>query len=105
MYDGSLPSPGRSRRQNVRVSVKTEVTLRRDGNPRFRVSVRDLSQQGCQIEFVERPMVGDQVWVRFDSLEALEATVRWVEDFVGGLEFERPLHPAVFAALSLGLSA
>jgi hypothetical protein len=32
-------------------------------------------------------------------LETLSAVVCWVDRHVGGVEFERPLHPAVFAML------
>ena len=82
------------------MSLNAEVTLRSAGKPQFRVSVHDASPHGCRIEFVERPKLGDQVWVRFDGLEALAATVCWVEGFGGGLEFDRPLHPAVFDTLA-----
>lgn len=64
------------------------------------MSVFDLSPEGCKIEFVERPGLGERVWVKFDNLEALEGSVRWVAGHVGGVQFERPLHAAVFDRLS-----
>ena len=56
----------------------------------------DASPEGCKIEFIERPRIGERVWVKFDGLEALEATVCWIEGHVGGVKFERLLHEAVF---------
>jgi hypothetical protein len=29
----------------------------------------------------------------------MEARVRWVDNYVAGLKFERPMHPAVFDLL------
>jgi hypothetical protein len=39
------------------------------------------------------------VWVKFDGLDAMEGQVIWVAGFVAGVEFIRPMHPAVFDAL------
>lgn len=71
----------------------------RPGDPSFGVLVHDASPNGCRIEFVSRPRLGDKVRVKFQGLEALSATVCWIENFIGGVEFERPLHPAVFELL------
>jgi hypothetical protein len=92
-------------RGTPRLTLDAEVGIRRSGTHSFRVRVFDASPEGCKIEFVERPAVGERIWVKFDGLEALEATVRWVEGHVGGVHFNRPLHEAVFqrvAALSRG---
>ena len=40
-----------------------------------------------------------QTWVKVEGLEALEASVCWVEDFSAGIEFARPIHSAVFEML------
>jgi hypothetical protein len=87
-------------RQADRVPLTAEVGIRRSGLNAFRVRVFDASPQGCKIEFIERPAVGERVWVKFDGLEALSATVRWVEGHIGGVHFERPLYGAVFRRLS-----
>lgn len=39
------------------------------------------------------------VWVKLEGLEALDATVCWIEGHVVGLEFQRSLHSAVFEML------
>ncbi len=78
-----------------RQPVRAEVQLRRSGELNFRVDVHDLSERGCKTEFVERPRIGEIVWVKFGSLAALESTVRWVDGYQGGLEFRQPINPAV----------
>ena len=86
-------------RDKERVPFTVEATIRRSGVHGFRVHVFDLSPIGCKIEFVERPSVGERVWVKFDRLEALEASVRWVDGHIGGVHFQRPLHDAVLQKL------
>jgi hypothetical protein len=71
------------------------------------VTLFDFSRDGCKIEFVERPDVGERVWVKFESFTAIEATVRWVAGHVCGVQFERTLHEAIFehiGALARGRS-
>ena len=86
-------------RRADRVSVTIEAGIRRSGIHPFRVSAFDLSPVGCKIEFVERPSVGERAWVKFDSLEAIEAEVRWVDGHVGGVHFARPIYDAVYRKL------
>src|SRR5688500_14086998 len=86
-------------RDSERVPFTVDATIRRSGVHGFRVHVFDLSPVGCKIEFVGRPAVGERVWVKSDRLEALEASVRWVDGHIGGVHFQRPLHAAVFQKL------
>jgi hypothetical protein len=86
-------------RQVQRVPVDADVILRLRSRPSYRVPVRDLSTDGCQIEFAERPREGDVVWIKFDTLESLEARVIWVERSTAGLRFDNPIHPTVFEML------
>jgi hypothetical protein len=58
--------------------------------------VFDASAHGCKVEFVERPENQECVWVRFEGLEPIEALVRWLDGQCAGLQFSRPIHPAVF---------
>ena len=95
----STEAPKLPMRGADRTAVAAEVGLRRAGARAFRVSVFDLSRDGCKIEFVERPAVEERVWVKFDGLEAIEGTVRWVAGHIGGVQFVRPLHDAVFNLL------
>ena len=90
---------GRTPRNAERLLLPAEVSLRRPGRPNFTVRVCDVSTHGCRCEFVDRPAPGETVFVRFDGLEALEAVTRWVEPPLTGLNFIRPIHPAVFDLL------
>jgi hypothetical protein len=89
-------SASKKPRRHERVSVEGEVTMRRSGKVSFRVHIYDLSPEGCKAEFVERPELDEQLWIKFDGLEALEARVRWLSGAKAGVRFSRPLHPAVF---------
>jgi hypothetical protein len=89
----------RQPRATPRISVDAEVLQRRQGQPNYRVHLYDLSRKGCQAEFVERPRVGDHVWIKFEGLESLDAEVCWAEGFRAGLKYVNPIHPAVFDLL------
>lgn len=60
------------------------------------MKVLDLSPHGCRIECIERSLPEDRLWLKFKGLEALQATICWVDGFVAGVEFETPIHSAVF---------
>lgn len=98
--DSGFRRPGvQAPRRSARVRIQGEVQLRRSGQHNYVVHIFDLSREGCRIEFVERPRLDEIVWIKFDDLEALEATVCWVEGFCVGVEFVRPIYPAVFELL------
>ena len=63
--------------------------------------MHDLSERGCRTEFVERPRLGEIVWVKFDGFAALESTVRWLRGFEGGIEFRQPIDSRVLEDLFL----
>lgn len=86
-------------RRHERISAEGEVTMRRSGKLPFRVHIYDLTPGGCRAEFVERPELHERLWIKFDRLEAQEAQVRWIAGARTGLEFARPIHPAVFDLL------
>ncbi len=86
-------------RKSPRVSIAAMVKLRRRGHHNFTVQVFDLSREGCKLEFLERPQLDETVWVKFDGLEPLPATVCWTEANIAGVEFVRPIHAAVFDLL------
>jgi hypothetical protein len=92
-------------RRTARIDVPGEVGLRSVGRNGYRVRVFDLSTDGCKIELVERPNVGDQMLVKFDGIEVLNADVCWVEGPAAGLMFENRLHPAVLDLLLQRLGA
>lgn len=96
---GHKPARTPSPRKSDRFGLNAEVILRRAGQNNYRVRIYDVSPHGCKIEFVERPKLDELVWVKFKDLEALEAFVCWVKGFAAGVEFQRPIHPAVFQML------
>lgn len=101
----SIPAKVETPRIRPRVKLDASIALRRPGGHRCETALFDLTPEGCKVEFVERPRVGDILWARFDGVEAMEATVAWVEGFHGGLKFTRPIHPAIFDSILARLGA
>jgi hypothetical protein len=95
---GSGPEGPRDRR-SARVSLQAEVQLRRSGARHYLVNVHDISREGCKLEFVERPGLDETVWVKFEGLDAVESNVCWIKGSDVGIEFIRPIYPAVFDVL------
>ena len=96
--DSGPDGPQRPRR-NARLELQAELQLRRSGQRHYRVNVHDASPEGCRLEFVERPRLDETVWVKFDGMDSIEAHVCWVRGQDVGVEFVRPIYPAVFDAL------
>lgn len=46
-----------------------------------------------------RPRIGEILWVKLGGLAPIESTVRWVNGFHGGVEFNQPIHSRVFEDL------
>ena len=95
---GSGPEGPRERR-SARVNLQAEVQLRRSGHHHYLVNVHDISPEGCKLEFIERPRLDETVWVKFEGLDAVESNVCWVRGSDVGIEFVRPIYPAVFDVL------
>lgn len=95
--DGGFSEPGaQAPRKSPRVDVQAMVKLRRRAHHNFTVQAFDFSREGCKLEFHERPQLDETVWVKFEGLEGLEATVCWIDGNYIGVEFVRPIHDAVF---------
>lgn len=86
-------------RQSQRVPLLADVSLRRLGKIKYSVRAFDASPHGCRVEFVERPAIDELVRIKFEGLQPLDARICWIEGHCAGLEFERPIHPAVFDLL------
>ena len=89
---------GRRRGQRVRVS-SAEIGMRRMGSFSFQVMLEDVSVGGCKVELVEFVEVDDHVIARFPGIEPFSAKVSWADSRFAGIDFDRPLHPAVFEQL------
>jgi len=83
-------------RRAERVPLHADIDFRRTGEHRWRVNIMDLSPEGCRVEVPVRVQPEDVIWITFPGLEALQGKVCWVKEWVAGVEFDRPLHPAVF---------
>jgi hypothetical protein len=101
----SSSDEAKTTRKHERRAITANVSLRRGGRRQYQARVFDLTPQGCKLEFVERPKAEEVLWAKFDGLDSIESTVRWVDGFYGGIEFNTPIYPAVFELLLARLSA
>lgn len=83
-------------RKAERIPLHADIDFRRTGEHRWRVNVLDISLQGCRVELPIRVTPEDMIWVTFPGIEAIQGKICWVREWVAGVEFDRPLHPAVF---------
>lgn len=83
-------------RRAERVSLRAEVDFRRQGDHRYQVTISDMSAEGCRIEAPIKVSPGDPLWISLPGLESIQGKARWIENWTVGVEFDRPLHPAVF---------
>ncbi|QAY76350.1 PilZ domain-containing protein [Sphingosinicella sp. BN140058] len=87
------------RRAGDRIVTRMMARFRLLGASPWRVDVIDLSPTGCAVAPAFYARVEETVWIRFPGLESWEARIRWVASDKAGLEFTRPLHPAVLSHL------
>jgi hypothetical protein len=93
------------RRRSARIALSgSELRVRRIGGFNFQAGLKDVSTDGCRIELIEECEPGEDVIARFPQLEPLGAWVRWTLGATAGVEFMRPIHPAVFKFLLTRLS-
>ena len=83
-------------RKAERVPLHADIDFRRTGEHRWRVNVLDISPQGCRVELPVRVVNEDLAWITLPGLEAIQGKICWVNEWVAGIEFDRPLYPAVF---------
>ena len=86
-------------REHERAPFRSEALLRRLGGLNYKVHIHDISPDGCKVELIETPRIGEHVLIKFDGLEAFDAEVCWVEGMMAGLNFVRPMHQAVYDML------
>ena len=87
------------RRKCGRFATGSQIHARRIPGVNFEVALDNVSSCGCRIEMIEKCEVGEDVIARFPELEPLGARVRWTMGATAGLQFARPIHPAVFGSL------
>ena len=94
----AVPREG-ERRRSGRFATGSAIHARRIPGTNFEVALDNVSAGGCRIEMLEECQEGEDVVTRFPDLEPLGAHVRWSLGHTAGLEFVRPIHPAVFGSL------
>lgn len=89
-------APDQTARKSSRVAVDFSAGLRpRGGTAAVTVHVLDLSIDGFRVDSMLDLQVGVDVWLRLPGLEPIHAKVAWIDGYLAGCAFERPLHPAV----------
>lgn len=83
-------------RQCERISLEASVLLRRPKLGAYEVGLEDFSPTGCRVVLRERLQPGQLVWITVPGLAPLQSKIRWQTEWQAGVEFERPIHIAVF---------
>lgn len=84
-----LMEEGEPRRRSLRRSVMLNARLSTSSGS-YPVRIRDVSATGARIDGAELPAPGLSVLLTRGSFRAY-GELRWVEDGIGGVEFEEPL--------------
>jgi hypothetical protein len=84
------------RRRSPRTALEADVQFRRSREAHYGIKMHDMSPEGCKIASPERLDRGEMVWVQLPSLESMSGHVKWSRAWQSGVEFERPMHVAVF---------
>lgn len=85
-----------NKRRAERERLTAPVNFRKPKEMSYEVNLDNLSPQGCCIELRERVREGQLLWITVPGIEPLQSWVRWHGEWHAGLEFERPMHVAVF---------
>lgn len=98
-FPGETGSAEPQSREQEREPYCGEALVRRLGGSNYKVRIFDVSPEGCKIELIETPRVGEHLLIKFDRLEPLDAEVCWVDGPMAGLRFGRPIYGAVYELL------
>ena len=92
---GELATSAASPRVAERTHCEIGAGLRQRGASGVTVQILDLSTHGFRASTHLDLEKGADVWLKLPGLEALHARVAWMNGYLVGCEFQRPLHPAV----------
>ena len=92
--------PERSRRSE-RLGLHAKVQYRRS-TVRMAGVTLDLSCHGVRLAAIEKMRSGEVLWITLPGLPPRRSTVKWVDRFEVGCEFDEALHPAVFDRIVAG---
>ncbi|WP_114228561.1 MULTISPECIES: PilZ domain-containing protein [Sphingomonas] len=85
-----------NKRRDGRERLTAAVNFRKPKEMPYEVSLENMSPHGCCIALRERVVEGQLLWITVPGIEPLQSWVRWHGEWHAGLEFERPMHVAVF---------
>ncbi len=85
-------------RRAPRVGIELPVRCKH-GTERSTVILKDLNQYGARIEGLDKLRIDEAIQLMLPGLRPKTAFVIWSNERVAGLEFEHPLHDAVFESL------
>ena len=91
----STSATGTNPRKAERTHVELGAGLRQRGASGVSVQIVDLSTHGFRASTHLDLQKGSDVWLKLQGLEPLHARVAWMNGYLVGCEFVRPLHPAV----------
>ncbi|HEY0111564.1 MAG TPA: PilZ domain-containing protein [Allosphingosinicella sp.] len=94
-----MPYSGPERRRSPRLAICLSASLRERGRSAFSVKLVDLSPRGCRVELYSDLPSGVWVWLKLPGLEPRYSRIAWSRGGFAGIEFEAPLHEAVFDVL------
>lgn len=103
--DGSAERDAPLERKARRVELRVDIRVRKPGVGKSSGLLLDISNRGCRVELVERVAPADRILIMLPGLDLVAARVAWQRHWIAGLEFENPLHPAVFEMLVTRLKA
>lgn len=83
------------RRSAPRAAIELQAGFRKTGFDAAKASVSDLSATGCKVDSAMNLRSKTQVWIKFPGLQAMPATVVWVNGFEAGCEFAAPFYKPV----------
>lgn len=83
------------RRHASRTSVALKAGVRKSGLDAARADISNLSKTGCKVDSAISLSEKMQVWIKFPGLQAMPATVVWVNGFEAGCEFSAPFYEPV----------
>jgi hypothetical protein len=88
-------------RRSERRGISAKVQYRRS-TVRMAGVTLDLSCHGVRLAAIERMRIGEVLWITLPGLPPRRASVKWVDRFEIGCEFDEALHPAVLERIVSG---
>lgn len=93
---GNLETASEHReRKAERSPTEIPAGVRERGRSGLDIEVVDFSTHGCRIEYRGVLIIGAHAWLNLPDLESWHARVAWMSEGQAGLDFVKPLHPAV----------